>query len=106
MHQITKLKWFTSRIAVDFAKSIEARFEVLKWRCSWSNADRRCSNYIWVINYFIAYPGATYIKGLTIIWFKMHKLWLIAIAIAVYIHHHFPIYPIIHGMICSNVDEH
>ena len=24
-------------------------------RCSWSSADRRCSNYIWVINDFIAY---------------------------------------------------
>ena len=24
-------------------------------RCSWSSADRRCSNYIWVINNFIAY---------------------------------------------------
>ena len=21
-----------------------------EWRCSWSSADRRCSNYIWVIN--------------------------------------------------------
>ena len=26
-----------------------------EWRCSWSSADRRCSNYIWVINKFIAY---------------------------------------------------
>ena len=26
-----------------------------EWRCSWSSADRRCSNYIWVINNFIAY---------------------------------------------------
>ena len=26
-----------------------------EWRCSWSNADRRCSNYIWVINDCIAY---------------------------------------------------
>ena len=26
-----------------------------KWRCSWSSADRRCSNYIWVINIFIAF---------------------------------------------------
>ena len=26
-----------------------------EWRCSWSNADRRCSHYIWVINKFIAY---------------------------------------------------
>ena len=24
------------------------------WRCSWSSADRRCSNYIWVINNYIA----------------------------------------------------
>ena len=24
-------------------------------RCSWSSADTRCSNYIWVINNFIAY---------------------------------------------------
>ena len=26
-----------------------------EWRCSWSSADRRCSNYIWVIKNFIAY---------------------------------------------------
>ena len=26
-----------------------------EWRCSWSSADRRCSNYMWVINNFIAY---------------------------------------------------
>ena len=24
-----------------------------EWRCSWSSVDRRCSNYIWVINNFI-----------------------------------------------------
>ena len=29
-----------------------------EWRCSWSSADRRCSNYIWVINNLIAYKGA------------------------------------------------
>ena len=33
-----------------------------EWRCSWSSADRRCSNYIWVINNFIAYWGVTYIR--------------------------------------------
>ena len=38
-----------------------------KWRCSWSSADRRCSNYIWVINNFIAYRGATYIRGFTLV---------------------------------------
>ena len=37
-----------------------------EWRCSWSSADRRCSNYIWVINSFIAYRGATYIRGFTV----------------------------------------
>ena len=26
-----------------------------EWRCSWSSADRQCSNYVWVINNFIAY---------------------------------------------------
>ena len=24
-----------------------------EWRCSWSSADRRCSNYIWLINKYI-----------------------------------------------------
>ena len=37
-----------------------------EWRWSWSNADRRCSNYIWVIDNFIAYYGATYIRGFTV----------------------------------------
>ena len=43
-----------------------------EWRCSWGSADRRCSNYIWVINNFIAHWGAAYIKGLTV--FRMHLL--------------------------------
>ena len=34
-----------------------------EWRWSWSSADRRCSNYIWEINY----KGATYIRDLTVI---------------------------------------
>ena len=38
-----------------------------EWRCSWSSADRRCSNYIWVISNLIAYKGATYIRDLTVI---------------------------------------
>ena len=36
------------------------------WRCSWSGADRRCSNYIWVINNLIAYYGASVIRDLTV----------------------------------------
>ena len=39
-----------------------------EWRCSWSSADRRCSNYIWVLNNIIAYLGATYIRGFTVVW--------------------------------------
>ena len=37
-----------------------------EWRCSWSSADRRCSNYIWVIDNFIAYWCASYIRGFTV----------------------------------------
>ena len=44
--QIPKLLCFSSHLAVDFA-------------------DRRCFNYIWVINNFISYQCATYIRGLT-----------------------------------------
>ena len=38
-----------------------------EWRCSWSSANRRCSNYIWVINNLIAYYGASYIRDLTVL---------------------------------------
>ena len=38
-----------------------------EWRCSWSSADRRCSNYIWVINNLIAYKGVSYIRDLTVL---------------------------------------
>ena len=53
LHPIPKHKRFPSRLAVVFAQSTEAT--CWEWRCNWSSADRRCSNYIWVINKFIAY---------------------------------------------------
>ena len=37
-----------------------------EWRCSWSSADRRCSNYSWVGNDFIAYQGVAYIRDLMV----------------------------------------
>ena len=37
-----------------------------EWRCRWSSADRRCSNYIWAINNFIAYQGGSYIRDFTV----------------------------------------
>ena len=43
-----------------------------EWRCSWSSADRQCSNYIWVISNFIAYSGAPYITGLAVILQTFH----------------------------------
>ena len=39
-----------------------------EWRCSWSSADRRCSNYICMNNNVIAYSGAPYIRCLTVIY--------------------------------------
>ena len=61
-----------------------------EWRCSWSSANRRCSNYSWVsalhqllgsnsvINNFIACRGATYITGLTVC-ARMHMaVWAIS----------------------------
>ena len=44
-----------------------------EWRCSWSSADRRCSNYIWVIDSSIAYQGPSYIRDLTVISFNLTK---------------------------------
>ena len=37
-----------------------------EWRCSWSSADRRCSNYISVINTLIVYFSVPYIRDLTV----------------------------------------
>ena len=38
-----------------------------EWRCSWSSADRRCSNCSWLVNISIAYKGALYIRDLTVV---------------------------------------
>ena len=46
-----------------------------EWRCSWRSADRRCLNYIWVINNFIAYLGASYIRDLTVIFIDFRIFW-------------------------------
>ena len=37
-----------------------------EWRCSWSSADRQCSNYICVINNFIT-SDVSYIRGLMVV---------------------------------------
>ena len=43
-----------------------------EWRWSWSSTNRWCSNYIWVINNFIASVGATYIRGI-IVCYNTHR---------------------------------
>ena len=47
--------FFLSRLAAVFVQSIDTRCSSREWRCSWSSADRRCSNCIWLMNNFIAY---------------------------------------------------
>ena len=37
-----------------------------EWRCSWSSADRRCSNYIWVIINLISYQDTPIIRDRTV----------------------------------------
>ena len=56
--------------------------QVLSWslRCSWSSADRRCSNYVWVINNFIPCSGASYIRGFRVV--TMRHVTLVASAIS------------------------
>ena len=49
-----------------FAQYIETQVLSREWRCSWSSANRRCSNYIRVINNLIAYTWASYIRDLTV----------------------------------------
>ena len=39
---------------------------MLKPSVKWRSADRRCSNYIWVINHLFAYQSASYIRDLTV----------------------------------------
>ena len=50
-----------------------------EWRCSWSSGDGLCSNYIWVINKFIAYWSASYITGFTVfeLWLSHQLRWLL-----------------------------
>ena len=60
------LKWFSSRLTLALPNPLKPGVSQ-EWRCSWSSADRRCCNYIWVINNFIVYWGATYIRGSTVI---------------------------------------
>ena len=44
----------------------------------WGCTDRRCSNYIWVINNFITYWGVSYIRGFTVDWdcLSCNGLWV------------------------------
>ena len=64
-HQIPKLKclvlFYSCLCPIHWSQVLS-----WEWRCSWSSTNRPCSNYIWVINYFIAYHGAAYIRVFTV----------------------------------------
>ena len=60
------VKFFSSCLAAVFAQNHWSQALCREWSCSWSSADRRCSNYIWVINNFIAYEGAACIRALMV----------------------------------------
>ena len=53
--------------------------QMLIWerRCRWNSANKRCSNYISVINNYIAYKGAPYICVLRYISLSMPKTYLV-----------------------------
>ena len=44
-----------------------------EWSFSWSSSDRRCSNYIWVINNFFAYQDVAHIRGLAVVTMLCHN---------------------------------
>ena len=66
--RLTKFpKWNDSRLVLQMSlPNLFSHVLSWEWRCSWSSADRRCSNYIWVINNLIAHKCATYIRDLTV----------------------------------------
>ena len=69
-----------------------------EWRCSWSSADRRCSNSIWVINNFIAYLGAAYIRYLAVVVLYVHwtkQVWHIS---EIYLHYVYWIYSCVNNL--------
>ena len=71
MHPIPKLKKFLNSSCRCLCPIHWSQVLSLEWRCSWSSAHRRCSNYIEVISNFIAYKGVAYIWGLMASIFKL-----------------------------------
>ena len=75
-----KTHWQTSNISCPKSENLNVSYVVLQWSlpnwlnqvlsrewgCSWSSGKRQCSNYIWVINNFIAYYVVSYIWGFTV----------------------------------------
>ena len=57
------LWWTAAVMRVEFHTA--SNIAIQQWM-SWSSTDRRCHNYIWVINNIIAYWGATYIRCLAV----------------------------------------
>ena len=64
---IPNFKCLLTRLAVVFCPIHWNQVSSWEWRCSWSSANRRCSNYIWMINNYIAYYSASCIRGFTVL---------------------------------------
>ena len=64
--KLNKLKYVSPHRAVVFVQSTEAKRLVQKEICRWSSAGGRYYNYIWVINKFITYWGATYVREMKV----------------------------------------
>ena len=78
-HQILKLKCFSSCLAVVFAQ-FHCSQVLSRERCSWSSADRRCSNYIWMISNLNAYNAVTNVRLILEVWGNLHPftaIWLL-----------------------------
>ena len=61
------------------ALSIKASSLHREWKCSWNSADRRCSNYIWVINNLLP----TKVRLITEIWW--YALFLSPMQLIIYL---------------------
>ena len=64
-----------SRLVLELFLSnpVKPGVSVAQWRYSWSSADKRCSNYIWVINNFIA---SLRFKGICVYYTKVYRIFV------------------------------
>ena len=80
-HQILKLKCFFVSSYIYLCPIHWSQVLSREWKCSWSSADMRCSNYTWVINNSTVNYDASYIKGLTAL--ALYSCWTAELQLSV-----------------------